>query len=267
MFSFHKPKVYRSSTGCCICKAKSSSSRFTDSKKYEDDFVECFQLPEKRCGEVCNACVLLVKRWKKLPEGNSRNWRHVVDARAGPGTKSMTKFKSRNHNRPKPKRKSLDDDSEELIRKKKPRKLRDSSPCEDIQGDGEEVSEESPEGSRSPTPSEDNDDAPVKRLTPLPPAPSFVDLSIWRRQKICCGTIFVGPMGAVIVDPRLITPCRRRRAGLKCAPPPPPPMKAKDTSDTSSDSGYDESSNQSADTVRHHPLLTSSSVIPASASN
>lgn len=24
MFSFHKPKVYRSTTGCCICKAKSS---------------------------------------------------------------------------------------------------------------------------------------------------------------------------------------------------------------------------------------------------
>lgn len=24
MFSFHKPKVYRSTAGCCICKAKSS---------------------------------------------------------------------------------------------------------------------------------------------------------------------------------------------------------------------------------------------------
>lgn len=24
MFSFHKPKVYRSTQGCCICKAKSS---------------------------------------------------------------------------------------------------------------------------------------------------------------------------------------------------------------------------------------------------
>lgn len=77
MFSFHKPKVYRSSTGCCICKAKSSSSRFTDSKKYEEDFMKCFQLEERRTGEICNACVLLVKRWKKLPVGSSRNWRHV----------------------------------------------------------------------------------------------------------------------------------------------------------------------------------------------
>lgn len=56
----------------CCC-----SSRFTDSKKYEDDFMDCFQLHERRSGEICNACVLLVKRWKKLPAGSERNWRHV----------------------------------------------------------------------------------------------------------------------------------------------------------------------------------------------
>ena len=109
MFSFHKPKIYRSLAGCCICKAKSSSSRFTDSKKYEvrrplttapssvrshfttppqDSFIACFRTSDKRSGEICNACVLLVKRWKKLPPGTQRDWRHVVDARAGPGTKS-----------------------------------------------------------------------------------------------------------------------------------------------------------------------------------
>uniref|UniRef100_A0A1B0CWU9 Uncharacterized protein n=1 Tax=Lutzomyia longipalpis TaxID=7200 RepID=A0A1B0CWU9_LUTLO len=95
MFSFHKPKVYRSTQGCCICKAKSSSSRFTDSKKYETDFIECFQLAAPRKGEICNACVLLVKRFKRLPPGSERHWGHVVDARVGPGLKSMTKFKKR----------------------------------------------------------------------------------------------------------------------------------------------------------------------------
>jgi Protein Family FAM60A len=95
MFSFHKPKVYRSTTGCCICKAKSSSSRFTDSKKYEVDFIECFHLDVPRRGEICNACVLLVKRFKRLPPGSDRHWGHVVDARVGPGLKSMTKFKKR----------------------------------------------------------------------------------------------------------------------------------------------------------------------------
>uniref|UniRef100_A0A2K5DJN3 SIN3-HDAC complex associated factor n=1 Tax=Aotus nancymaae TaxID=37293 RepID=A0A2K5DJN3_AOTNA len=66
MFGFHKPKMYRSIEGCCICRAKSSSSRFTDSKRYEKDFQSCFGLHETRSGDICNACVLLVKRWKKL---------------------------------------------------------------------------------------------------------------------------------------------------------------------------------------------------------
>merc|ERR550532_3096750 len=42
-------------------------------------------------GEICNACVLILKRWRQLPLGTSKNWAHVVDARAGPGhnTKKM----------------------------------------------------------------------------------------------------------------------------------------------------------------------------------
>jgi hypothetical protein len=71
------------------------SSRFTDSKKYETDFIQCFQLETPRRGEICNACVLLVKRFKRLPPGSNRHWGHVVDARTGPGLKSMTKFKKR----------------------------------------------------------------------------------------------------------------------------------------------------------------------------
>ena len=46
------------------------SSRFTDSSKYEDQFQNCFKLEEERVGEICNACVLLVKRWKKLPKND-----------------------------------------------------------------------------------------------------------------------------------------------------------------------------------------------------
>lgn len=57
--------------------------------------MECFQLTTPRKGEICNACVLLVKRYKRLPPGNVRHWGHVVDARVGPGMKSMTKFKKR----------------------------------------------------------------------------------------------------------------------------------------------------------------------------
>ncbi|XP_061386680.1 serine-rich adhesin for platelets [Musca vetustissima] len=95
MFNFHKPRTYRSAEGCCICRAKSSSSRFTDSRKYERDTMQCFDLKYPRTGEICNACVLLVKRYKRLPVGSKRNWSHVVDARAGPGSsKIQTKYKS-----------------------------------------------------------------------------------------------------------------------------------------------------------------------------
>lgn len=35
------------------------------------------RLHEARSGDICNACVLLVKRWKKLPAGSKKNWNHV----------------------------------------------------------------------------------------------------------------------------------------------------------------------------------------------
>ncbi|XP_076170485.1 uncharacterized protein LOC143148240 isoform X1 [Ptiloglossa arizonensis] len=290
MFSFHKPKVYRSSTGCCICKAKSSSSRFTDSKKYEDDFMECFQLEERRTGEICNACVLLVKRWKKLPAGSNRNWRHVVDARAGPGIKSLTKFKSKN----KKKMKDIPEKFEKIMKKKhiylKTDRDREQSPAmsddltEDyLNGDGSKGSSRagSPVGS---------DDIPVteKPLDMQNVAESkndltvngFIDLSYFKREIICCGTIFKGPYGEVIVDPSLIKPCigciaRQQRQQqtntLSCSPAhssasaspvhssasasPAHSVESgtetavskqtsKTFSDSSSDSGYDESSNQ-----------------------
>lgn len=38
---FHKPKMCQSIEVCCIYRAKSSSSQFTDSKRYEKDFQNC----------------------------------------------------------------------------------------------------------------------------------------------------------------------------------------------------------------------------------
>merc|ERR1712223_402055 len=86
MASYHKPKVFRSVEGCCICKAKSSSSRFTDSGKYESAFSACFKVAEgERSGDICNACVLIVKRWRNLPRDTDKDWGHVVNSREGPG--------------------------------------------------------------------------------------------------------------------------------------------------------------------------------------
>ena len=72
------------------------SSRFTSSAKYEMYFPACFQLAEERTGQVCNACVLIVKRWRNLPEDTGKHWAHVVDARIGPGVKTVQRPRDQN---------------------------------------------------------------------------------------------------------------------------------------------------------------------------
>ena len=52
-------------------------------------------MEDGRNGEICNACVLIVKRWKKLPANTTKDWAHVVDARTGPGIKNVFKQKKK----------------------------------------------------------------------------------------------------------------------------------------------------------------------------
>ncbi|XP_077493302.1 SIN3-HDAC complex-associated factor [Amblyomma americanum] len=275
MFSFHKPKIYRSALGCCICRAKSSSSRFTDSKKYEAEFARCFRIvaEDRRSGEICNACVLLVKRWKKLPPGTTRDWHHVVDARAGPGTKSVNKGKVKPPKRPLKKHHRL------TAEKRCKLDLSGGALSDDITIGDESLSESSmpsPPESRaaSPTPSNSSEDSGIldedeeeyddedrrRSCRTMKPRPSkkkkkkrkqrgtgsgrrgddymvdssasrrgklatpfkissFLDMSFWRKEKVCCGIIFKGPHGEVLIYPKLLRPCRCRRRRLNAAKP------------------------------------------------
>ncbi|XP_059831846.1 SIN3-HDAC complex associated factor, like isoform X2 [Hypanus sabinus] len=194
MFGFHKSKIYRSLEGCCICKTKSSSSRFTDSRRYEESFKLCFGLIEARAGDICNACVLLVKRWKKLPAGSKKNWSHVVDARAGPGLKTLVK----------PKKMKPDN----VVKKKN--KLRRLQEKFKRQNSDARSTTSSISPSQSPThsnQSDDGSDTETQKGLSLEPVFSFLDLTYWKRQKICCGIIYKGRFGEVLIDPRLFKPC------------------------------------------------------------
>lgn len=211
MFSFHKPKIYRSIAGCCICRAKSSSSRFTDSKRYELDFGKCFQIMERRSGEICNACVLLVKRWKKLPAGSNRNWHHVVDARAGPGTKSMNKIK----NKAKMEEKLLKKKHKHKHKKPKMIVKAPQSPG----GLSDDIIDDflSDRSSHSGYLSEASDDERTSRKSGRRRKnanphrfSSFLDLTYWKKTEICCGIIFKGANGEVMVDTSLLRPCACR---------------------------------------------------------
>ncbi|XP_040885637.1 SIN3-HDAC complex-associated factor-like [Toxotes jaculatrix] len=199
MFGFHKPKMYRSIDGCCICRAKSSSSRFTDSKRYEVDFKSCFGLGEVRCGDICNACVLLVKRWKKLPAGSKKNWNHVVDAKAGSSTKATLRMRKKTKKKLKP---------SEISRVQSELK-RNNSDAHST------TSSASP--AQSPSYSNQSDEGSDAELSPdatPSPAFSFLDLKYWKRQKVCCGIVYKGRYGEVIIDPHLFKPCCQGKPNL-----------------------------------------------------
>ncbi|XP_018552718.1 SIN3-HDAC complex-associated factor [Lates calcarifer] len=193
MFGFHKPKMYRSIDGCCICRAKSSSSRFTDSKRYETDFKSCFGLGELRCGDICNACVLLVKRWKKLPAGSKKNWNHVVDAKAGSSMKATLRTKK-------------------MKKKLRPSEIsRVQSELKRNNSDAHSTTS-SASPAQSPSYSNQSDEGSDTELSPGPsPAFSFLDLKYWKRQKVCCGIVYKGRYGEVIIDPHLYKPCCQRK--------------------------------------------------------
>ncbi|KAB0368670.1 hypothetical protein FD755_019704, partial [Muntiacus reevesi] len=133
--------------GSCICRAKSSSSQFTDSKRYEKDFQSY----------ICNASVLLVKRWKKL---------------AGPSLKTTLKpkkVKTLSGNRIK---------SNQISKLQKAFKGHNS--------DAHSTNSQSDDGSDTEMASGSN-----KR-----PVFSFLDLTYWKRQKIC-----------FLIDTHLFKPC------------------------------------------------------------
>jgi len=177
MFTFHKPKVFRSANGCCICRAKSSSSRFTDSKRYEAYFEKCFSLThEHRSGEICNACVLLVKRYIKLPAGSTRHWNHVVDARSGPGIKSMVKSKKQKESSNTTKDENQIETPEKINKKHFYRSKR-KQPIKDL-----------------------------RKRNPSIQMSGWLDESIWIKEKVCCGIIFRGPNDMIAIDPKFLNP-------------------------------------------------------------
>ena len=52
----------------------------------------CFHILEPRqSSEICNACVLLTKRFQKLPPESTKDWRHVVDVREANSSKTAAR--------------------------------------------------------------------------------------------------------------------------------------------------------------------------------
>jgi len=227
MFAFHKPKVFRSANGCCICGAKSSSSRFTDSKRYEASFDRCFDLDgEIRVGEICNACVLLVKRFIKLPEDTDKNWNHVVDARSGPGIKSMVRGKNNNKNSYTGKH-NVDSDGQDMTPEKPLHKRKHvyRSKKSNIRNINKDIRNNNISSLQKMKHPKKQPIGNIRRLNDEQQkmysnlsiderhkqrragAGGFLNESMWKKQEICCGYIFIGPNGEFAVDQRYLQRC------------------------------------------------------------
>jgi Protein Family FAM60A len=221
----------------------SFSSRFTDSKKYETDFIQCFQLDTPRRGEICNACVLLVKRFKRLPPGSNRHWGHVVDARTGPGLKSMTKFKKRKEEQDSIKESAATDGYGKLFKKSKKKTFKKETSS--LGGS----SDDSPPSPTESAHSDDFDDglfekkffsystrsqhlkrqeaalkAKRKRKNPNPTKLRwaanhfnlFTDVvnnsEQWTQRTTCCGSIYeCSELEAVIINVASFKPCKQHQ--------------------------------------------------------
>jgi len=123
----------------------------------------------------------------------------VVDARAGPGLKPSSKAKkieiAKQEDIVKVRRKHV------YIRKK----LINRSDSPIIPLDDAADGAISDSSSRS-LPQTSLTSTMAKKLR-LEKEASFVDLTYWKRKTICCGMIYVGLAGEVMIDERSYTPC------------------------------------------------------------
>uniref|UniRef100_A0A8C3WKS6 Uncharacterized protein n=1 Tax=Catagonus wagneri TaxID=51154 RepID=A0A8C3WKS6_9CETA len=176
MFGFRKPKMYCNLEGRCICRAKFCSSLFTDSKCYEKDIQSCLGLYETCSGDICNACVLLVKRWKKWPTG-SKQTNKKLESRGRCKVKTLSGKNIRRNQiskLPKEFKHHNTDEAHSTTLSASPAQ----SPCWRNQSD---------DGS-------DTEIASGSNRTPffLFLFFFFLDFTYWKRQKVCCVIIYKG---------------------------------------------------------------------------
>ncbi|XP_016106390.1 protein FAM60A-like [Sinocyclocheilus grahami] len=122
----------------------------------------------------------------------------VVDARGGPSLKTTVKSK-------KVKSLSRRVGPNQLSRVQKELKRHNSDAHST-------TSSASP--AQSPSYSNQSDEGSDSELTPgsaRSPVFSFLDLTYWKRQRVCCGIIYKGRFGEVLIDPHLYKPCCQKK--------------------------------------------------------
>ncbi|XP_012557963.1 SIN3-HDAC complex-associated factor [Hydra vulgaris] len=220
-----RKKVFRSVNGCTVCYAKSGQHPFQNSNKWTKYIQKVFNLNENRTNKVCSSCVKHILKWRRTPKHSRPDLSHIV----------KTAPLRRPSNRKARTSSSIELDSEKKDDNKTAvtNEIDELSSESDLDGDLDDAYFET--SSPDSTFSEEyvmkqykDASSQTSFLYPALTSPQanafklpYIDLSKWRQEQICCGVIFRGPSGEVLVDPKWLNPscsfCDR-----SCSTPSPP---------------------------------------------
>ena len=215
----------RSIEGCTICRVKSARHAFVDSTKWKKYFKDVFGLSENRSAEICHLCLKAVNKWRRASKNAKPDFQNIVDSKFVPSAARRNSVRRRRSSvvemevGTKEDNKvalmeeddilSADDTTDDVNSDGLPDTYFDSPSPDDDEGDNDVafLSNGSSELKKSV-----NDVAcQTSFLYPSLTSPQansesfklpYIDLSKWRQEDICCGVIFKGPSGEVLVDPK-----------------------------------------------------------------
>ncbi|XP_057309955.1 SIN3-HDAC complex-associated factor-like [Hydractinia symbiolongicarpus] len=214
--------LFRSIAGCTICGVKSARHPFQDSAKWSKYYEDCFKLSENRTNEICYLCLKSVKKWRRTPKYAKPDFSSAVDSKCAGLQHRRSSIKKRRSSSlvemeigTKEENKvalmeeddllSENDSSEDDVDSTGVPSTYFDTPSPDslTNGNGEEFNCKQTKDVSCQTsflfPSLTSPQANEFKLP-------YIDLSKWRQEQICCGVIFRGPAGEVLVDPKWLNP-------------------------------------------------------------
>ena len=230
--SLERRTLSRSIEGCTICRVKSARHAFSESAKWKKYFKDVFGISDNRSSEICHFCLKILSKWRRASKNSKPDFKSVVDSKFVQPAPRRNSVKKRRLSMVEMEVGSKEDNKVALMEEDD--LLSDDGETDEI------VDSDGVPGTYFDSPSPDDDDdneendvafmsngsAELKKcvstvacqtsfLYPSLTSPQansesfklpYIDLSKWRQEEICCGVIFKGPSGEVLVDPKWLNP-------------------------------------------------------------
>lgn len=222
--------LYRSIDGCTICRVKSARHAFVDSNKWKKYFMDVFGLSDNRSNDICHLCLKSLNKWRRSGKNAKPDFRQIVDSKFVQPLARRNSVKKRCSSLVEMEVGTKEDNKVALMEE-------DDLLSADDESDGVDSNGVPDTYFDSPSPDDDEEEDDVAFISngssmnkpkkvcdvacqttylypsltsPQANSESFklpyIDLSKWRQEEICCGVIFKGPAGEVLVDPKWLNP-------------------------------------------------------------